>query len=150
MSMMDLTRRYKDIKMAKHQNGKVDKEANKTKTTIHLDSEWMIALNLLATSKSMSMSAFIQSLVSTHLAGLPRKEADAIRAIVSVNTGKSLRLGKEYSHSQAKNDVPDQNSEEVEERREVVDGAVARTNRIADMQNRFTSAADVAIDSLAN
>ncbi len=136
--------------MAKHQNGKVDKEANKTKTTINLDTEWMIALNLLATSKSLSMSAFIQSLVSTHLAGLPRKESDAIRAIVSVNTGKSLRLGKEYSQSQAKNDVPDQNLEEADKRGEVVDGAILRTNRIAEIQTKMTSAVDIGIDSLAS
>ena len=131
--------------MAKHQNGKVDKEAGKTKTTIHLDGEWFIALNLLATSKSMSMSAFIQSLVSTHLSGLPRKESDAIRAIVSVNTGKSLRLGKESGHPQAKNDVSDQNIEEVSSGAEVVDGAISRTNRITNMQTRFVNAVDEAV-----
>ena len=131
--------------MAKHQNGKVDKEAGKTKTTIHLDGEWFIALNLLATSKSMSMSAFIQSLVSTHLSGLPRKESDAIRAIVSVNTGKSLRLGKDSGQSTAKNDAFDQNIEEVGSGAEVVDGAITRTNRITNMQSRFVNAVDEAV-----
>ena len=132
--------------MAKHQNGKVDKEAGKTKTTIHLDGEWFIALNLLATSKSMSMSAFIQSLVSTHLSGLPRKESDAIRAIVSVNTGKSLRLGKDSGHSGAK-------TEEIEEATEesrAVDGALSRTNRITSISNRLNNAIDESIATLGS
>lgn len=138
---MDLPSGYKGIKMAKPQNGKVDKEAGKTKTTIHLDGEWFIALNLLATSKSMTMSAFIQSLVSTHLSGLPRKESDAIRAIVSVNTGKSLRLGKESGQSIAKTEEIE---EAVEESRGL-DGATSRTNRITNIQSRFVSAVDEAV-----
>lgn len=133
--------------MAKH---KVTKSPNhqtdeKTRLTVHLGTEWTSALSALSTMRQTTLSDLFESILASHLSTLPRKELDLIRGMVSVATGKSLRLGKDSGHLQPKNDVSDQNIEEVGSGAEVVDGAISRTNRITNMQSRFVNAVDEAV-----
>jgi len=123
-----------DIKMAKSQNAKNGSDSTKSKTTIHLDAEYMMALNLLSSSKGFSLSGFVQSLIAYHISNLPRKESDAIRALISVNTGKVLRIGKE---NLAVNDV----LEETEEGR----AELNRFTAISRIHARSTTPLDKAI-----
>ncbi len=78
--------------MSKAQNTKTSTN-NDTKTsvtTLRLDVEWMMYLNLLATSNGNSMSGHIQQLLSNHLATMPRDEAESYRKIIKGKTGKTL------------------------------------------------------------
>lgn len=116
-----------DIKMAKSQNAKNGNDSTKSKTTIHLDAEYMMALNLLSSAKGASLSGFVQSLVAAHIANLPRKESDAIRALISANTGKTLRIGK-----------GDLVVNEVFEEEEVKRAEVVQTDRISQISRIHT------------
>ena len=129
-------------KITKSPNHQADE---KTRLTVHLGTEWTSALSALSTMRQTTLSDLFESILASHLSSLPRKELDLIRGMVSVATGKSLRLGKESGHPQAKNDVSDQNIEEVSSGAEVVDGAISRTNRITNMQTRFVNAVDEAV-----
>jgi hypothetical protein len=95
--------------------------------------------------RQTTLSDLFESILASHLSTLPRKELDLIRGMVSVATGKSLRLGKDSGQSTAKNDAFDQNIEEVGSGAEVVDGAITRTNRITNIQSRFVNAVDEAV-----
>jgi hypothetical protein len=125
-------------KITKSQNHQTDE---KTRLTVHLGTEWTSALSALSTMRQTTLSDLFESILASHLSTLPRKELDLIRGMVSVATGKSLRLGKESGQSTAK-------TEEIEEgttEREVADGAISRTNRITNIQSRFVNAVDEAV-----
>ena len=130
--------------MAKH---KVTKSPNhqtdeKTRLTVHLGTEWTSALSALSTMRQTTLSDLFESILASHLSSLPRKELDLIRGMVSVATGKSLRLGKDSGHSAVKTEE----TEEATEESRGLDGAISRTNRITNIQSRLLNAVDSVVD----
>lgn len=67
-------------------------EDNRDRVTIRASSEWLSALNLMATAKRSTQSDYVISLVQKELASMPRSESDLIRGMVKLETGKALRL----------------------------------------------------------
>ena len=86
----------------------------------------------------------IERLVWNAFSALETREKEAVSTMVRVKTGRSCRPTNAKPTKSVADDI-EQGSGNSE-----TDGALARTNRIVDLQTRMVNAADVAIDSLAN
>ena len=89
--------------MAKPQSDKSPKTQSDSRgrLTVHLDTEWIRAVDFMATTRQSNLSDFILGLIQGHLASMPRSEAEAIRSLVKISTGKSLRLERSSGHTTA-------------------------------------------------
>ena len=67
--------------MARNQKTKTssNQETKTSATTLRLDDEWMMYLNIRAMSKGSSMSAFVQALLANDLSSLSRAESEPLR-----------------------------------------------------------------------
>ena len=109
-----------DITMSKAQTTKTStiNDIRTSVTTLRLDCEWMMFVNLLATSNGNSMSGFIQQLISNHLALMPRDEAESYRKIIKAKTGRTLYCDRSGVKTSTESKVQD-----TDDGRAVVDQA---------------------------
>lgn len=87
--------------MAKPQSDKATKTQSDSRgrLTVHLDVEWLKAVDLMAITRQSNLSDFILGLIQNHLATMPRSESEPIRSLVKIATGRSLRLERSSGQS---------------------------------------------------
>lgn len=114
--------------MARNQKTKTssNQETKTSATTLRLDDEWMMYLNIRAMSKGSSMSAFIQALLANDLSNLSRAESEPLRQIVKSATGKTLRIDRNSTDSKTDDTVSG------EEQGLTTSPVLRRINRIQD------------------
>ncbi len=100
-------------------------EAKTGVTSLRLDIEWLELLRLFSTG--ISTGDFIKTLLGNHLLTLPRKEADALRALVNSRTGKTLRIEKPGSSGSVESEIE---SDPQEGRGAAPGDPIAAINRI--------------------
>ena len=64
----------------------------RVRTSIGLPAEWMHVFQHLSTSRSKDLGELVQGFLEREFATLPRAESEAIRTLVRLATGKTLRL----------------------------------------------------------
>lgn len=139
--------------MAKPKNGRTEEPKSGStgqKLGCHLSADASALLGALEYLIGGSAGNVVERALVALADTLPRTQADTLTTMLRSKQANLGRLRKSCGHSSAKNDAPDQNLEEVEESRGVVDGLTERTNTVNRMANKFTAAADLVIDSLAN
>ena len=128
--------------MAKPQSDKATKTQSDSRgrLTVHLDTEWIKCVDLMAITRQSNLSDFILGLIQNHLATMPRSESEPIRSLVKIATGKALRLDRSSGQS-----APEQ--AQVDSGQGVGDGLIERGTVI----NRIrASAVEQPTDSAIN
>ena len=79
--------------MAKDKKTDASKDGcTRVRTSIGLPAEWMHVFQHLSTSRSKDLGELVQGFLEREFASLPRAESEAIRTLVRLATGKTLRL----------------------------------------------------------
>jgi len=119
--------------MAKPQSDKSPKTQSDSRgrLTVHLDTEWIKCVDLMATTRQSNLSDFILGLIQNHLATMPRSESEPIRSLVKIATGKALRLDRSSGQS-----APEQ--AQVDSGQGM--GSDKLADRLADIQSRAVDA----------
>ena len=79
--------------MAKDKKTDAPKDGcTRVRTSIGLPAEWMHVFQHLSTSRSKDLGELVQGFLEREFATLPRAESEAIRTLVRLATGKTLRL----------------------------------------------------------
>jgi hypothetical protein len=115
-----------------------EEKQNSSKLGISIPSGAKILLDSLAMLKNSSQAEILISGMLHVLDSSSNSQKEAINGMIKA-AGFTLRdLKKSVAHLEGQGTGDES------------DGALARTNRIVDLQTRMVNAADVAIDSLAN
>jgi hypothetical protein len=86
-------RKYGGTSVAKDKKSDAQKDGcTRVRTSIGLPSEWMHVFQHLSTSRSKDLGELVQGFLEREFATLPRAESEAIRTLVRLATGKTLRL----------------------------------------------------------
>ena len=121
--------------MAKDKKMDVSKDGcTRVRTSIGLPSEWMHVFQHLSTSRSKDLGELVQGFLEREFATLPRAESEAIRTLVRLATGKTLRLSGACGPAVVESVPPDlgQGSSAT--------GSDMLANRLADIQTRAVDA----------
>ena len=79
--------------MAKDKKTDASKDGcTRVRTSIGLPAEWMHVFQHLSTSRSKDLGELVQGFLEREFATLPRAESEAIRTLVRLATGRTLRL----------------------------------------------------------
>ena len=119
--------------MAKPQSDKATKTQSDSRgrLTVHLDTEWIKCVDLMAITRQSNLSDFILGLIQNHLATMPRSESEPIRSLVKIATGKALRLDRSSGQS-----APEQAQVDSGQG----SGSDKLADRLADIQSRAVDA----------
>lgn len=134
--------------MAKDKKSDAPKDGcTRVRTSIGLPAEWMHVFQHLSTSRSKDLGELVQGFLEREFAGLPRAESEAIRTLVRLSTGKTLRLSGLGGASVAESapEQPGQGGAGVVDSSGVVPALMARTTSITAMFNRTHAPIDEAL-----